>query len=274
MSQYKIINTQSKIIDTHAHLNDPKFAEDLDKVIERANDAEIGEIIVCGYDLASSVDAVYLAERYSCIFATVGVHPHDSKSYDDETANRLMELSEHNKVLAIGEVGLDFHYDFSPRADQFRAFEAQIDLAGKLEMPIVVHSRDSNPEALQVIKSHAANIIGGVFHYFSGDVDFARHVLDLGLYIGVDGPVTYKTSEVQRQVVKYCPLDRILIETDCPYLAPIPKRGKRNEPAYARIVAEEVARLKGISIEELAEVTTQNARRLFSEKLNATFSGS
>lgn len=251
-------------------MNDSKFAGDMDEVIRRANETGIGGIIVCGYDMPSSRDAVDLAERYECIFATVGVHPHDSKSYDDETAGQLVELSQHNKVLAIGEIGLDFHYDFSPRPDQFRAFEAQIDLAGSLGLPIVIHSRESNPEALQVIKPHAANITGGVFHFFSGDEDFARQVLDLGLYIGVDGPITYKSSEVQRQVVKYCPLDRILIETDCPYLAPVPKRGKRNEPAYALIVAEEVARIKEISVEELAEVTTQNARRLFGEKLNIT----
>jgi TatD DNase family protein len=251
-------------------LNDPKFADDLAEVIQRANEAGVVGIIVCGYDMPSSRNAVDLAERYECIFATVGVHPHDSKSYDDETAAQLVELSHHNKVLAIGEIGLDFHYDFSPRPDQFRAFEAQIDLAGSLGLPIVIHSRESNPEALQVIRSHAANITGGVFHFFSGDEEFARQVLDIGLYIGVDGPITYKSSEVQRQVVKYCPLDRILIETDCPYLAPVPKRGKRNEPGYARIVAEEVARIREISFEELAEVTTKNARRLFGEKLNIT----
>jgi TatD DNase family protein len=131
----------------------------------------------------------------------------------------------------------------------------------------VIHSRESNPEALQVLKSHAANIKGGVFHFFSGDEVLARQVLDMGLYIGVDGPITYKSSGTQRQVVKFCPLDRILIETDCPYLAPIPKRGKRNEPAYARIVAEEVARIKEISIEQLAEITTTNARRLFGKNL-------
>ncbi|MEN6357353.1 MAG: TatD family hydrolase [Armatimonadota bacterium] len=267
IEKYNIQNTNYKIIDTHAHLTDPKFSDDLDEVIERANEAGIARIIVCGDSIASSRYAVDLANKYECVFATVGVHPHDSKSYDDKTAGQLAGLSRCDKVLAIGEIGLDFHYDFSPRADQFRAFEAQIDLAGSLGLPIVIHSRESNPEALQIIKSHAANITGGVFHYFSGDEDLARQVLEMGLYIGVDGPITYKSSEMQRQVVRYCPLERILIETDCPYLAPVPKRGKRNEPAYARIVAEEVARIKGISIEELAEITTANARRLFGKNL-------
>lgn len=248
-------------------MNDPKFASDVDKVIERANEAGVGTIIVPGYDLASSEKAVELSERYGCVFATVGVHPHDSKYYDDKAASRLVELSGNEKVLAIGEIGLDFHYDFSPRADQFRAFEAQIDLAGTLKLPIVIHSRESNQEALQVLKKHSSNIIGGVFHFFSGDIKFAREVLDAGLYIGVDGPITYKSSELMRRVIDYTPLERILIETDCPYLAPVPMRGKRNEPAYVRIVAEEAARIKGISIEKLAEVTTNNARELFGKQL-------
>jgi len=247
-------------------LNDPKFASDVDKVIERANEADVGAIIVPGYDLPSSEKAVELAESYDCVFATIGIHPHDSKCYDDKTAVRLVELSRHKKVLAIGEIGLDFHYNFSPRDDQFRAFEAQINLAGTLGLPIVIHSRESNQEALQVLKKHSSNIIGGVFHFFSGDIEFARKVLDAGLYIGVDGPITYKASEQMRRVVDWCPLDRILIETDCPYLAPVPMRGKRNEPAYVRVVAEEAARIKGISVEELAEVTTNNARELFGKQ--------
>jgi TatD DNase family protein len=236
-------------------------------VIARANDAGVGRIIVCGYDLPSSGAAVELAERYDCVFATVGVHPHDAKSYHDETPMRLTELSRRPKVLAIGEIGLDFHYDFSPRPNQIRAFESQIDLAGSLNLPIVIHSRESNPEALQVLRAHASNIVGGVFHHFSGDEDFARQVLDMGFYIGIDGPVTYKASEKSRRVVEMCPLDRILVETDCPYLTPIPHRGKRNEPAYVRYVVEEIARIKGKTIEELAEVTTRNARALFGGNL-------
>ncbi|MHB9039003.1 MAG: TatD family hydrolase [Armatimonadota bacterium] len=254
-------------MDTHAHLNDSKFASDLDEVTARASDAGVGRIIVCGYDLPSSRSAAELADRYECVFATVGVHPHDAKSYDDQTAECLERLSRHRKVLAIGEIGLDFHYDFSPRPDQFRAFESQIQLAGRLGLPIVIHSRESNPEALQVLTAHASNIVGGVFHCFSGDQDFARQVLDAGFYIGVDGPITYKASEKLRKVVEMCPLDRLLVETDCPYLTPIPHRGKRNEPAYVRYVIEEVARIKGIAVEELAEVTTRNARALFGENL-------
>ncbi|MCE5315218.1 MAG: TatD family hydrolase [Armatimonadota bacterium] len=261
------MNPDITIIDTHAHLNDPKFAADLDNVIARANDAGVGRIIVPGYDMPSSRAAVELAKRYECIFATVGVHPHDARNYDDEVADELIKLAQCAKVVAIGEIGLDFHYDFSPRPDQRRAFELQIDLAANLKLPIVIHSRESNSEVMQVLETRMSNIVGGVFHFFSGDCDFARRVLDAGFYIGADGPITYKSSEDQRKVVEMCPSDRLLVETDCPYLSPVPYRGKRNEPAYVRYVLEEVARVKGMTVEELAEITTRNAKALFGNGL-------
>ena len=255
------------MIDTHAHLNDSKFDSDIDDVISRAETAGVERIIVCGYDMPSSQSAVDLADRYSSVFATVGIHPHDAKNFNDEALQELTELSRNDKVIAIGEIGLDFHYDFSPRPDQFKAFEAQIDLANKLSLPIVIHSRESNPEALQVLKTNIAKIDGCVFHCFSGDEDCAREVLELGFYIGVDGPLTFKNSAVLRRVVEICPQDRLLIETDCPYLTPLPYRGKRNEPAYLRYVIEEVARIWEISVEQADEITTQNAHMLFREML-------
>lgn len=251
------------MIDTHAHLNDEKFSADLDAVIARAVDAGVECIVVCGYDIASSRDAVAMAERYEPVYASVGVHPHDAKSWNAEIARELRELSAREQVIAIGEIGLDFHYDFSPRPDQFRAFDEQVALAWELGMPIIVHSRESNPEVLQVLKGHAANIVGCVFHCFSGDEELAREVLDLGFYIGIDGPITYKASEKLRRVVAMCPADRLLVETDCPYLTPVPHRGKRNEPAYVRYVMEEAARVKQMPVEELDRVTTANARALF-----------
>ena len=259
--------SQFALIDTHAHLNDPKFAEDVDEVIARAAEAGVGRIIVPGYDIESSRAAVDLADRCECVYATVGIHPHDAKNYNDEIEQALAELSHGSKVLAIGEIGLDFHYDLSPRAQQGAAFEAQIDLAWRLEFPIVVHSRESNPEVMDVLKSRSGKIVGGVFHCFSGELEFAQEVLDLGFYIGLDGPLTYKASEKLRRVVEMCPLDRLLVETDCPYLSPIPYRGKRNEPAYVTYVADEVARVKGITIEEVAEATSANAGRLFGPAL-------
>lgn len=254
---------QAGMIDTHAHLNDSKFEHDLDDVICRAAEAGVSRIVVCGYDIPSSVQAVETASRCESVYASVGVHPHDATRFDDESAGRIVELSRVAKVIAVGEIGLDFHYDFSPRDDQVRAFEAQISLAGELGLPIIVHSRESNPEALQVLRASASNIVGCVFHCFSGDEAFAREVLDAGFYIGVDGPVTYRASGKLRRVVEMCPIDRLLVETDCPYLSPVPHRGKRNEPAFVRYVLEECARVKGMTFEQIEQITDHNVRTLF-----------
>lgn len=251
------------LVDTHAHLNDSAYASDLDDVVARANSEGIDRIIVCGYDVPSSRSAVELADRYPCVYATVGVHPHDSRLYDSAAAEVLTELSRHPKVLAIGEIGLDYHYDLSPRPAQREAFEAQIDLAAELGLPIVAHSRDSNEDVLQVLEERAANTAGCVLHCYSGDRYLAERVIEDGFYIGVDGPITYKSAAGVRDVVEFCPLDRLLIETDCPYLTPVPHRGKRNEPAYVRYVAQAVAAVKQIDLEEVAVATSTNAGRLF-----------
>ena len=254
-----------RLVDTHAHLNDERYKNDLQSVIQRANAAGVERIVVCGFDLASSELAIRIASNYEIVFATVGVHPHDAAHYNAGVQCRLSELSRSGKVIAIGEIGLDFHYDFSPRKQQLAAYEAQVSLAAELGLPMVVHSRESNTEALQVLKDFAGNIVGCVFHCFSGDERFARDVLDMGFYIGVDGPITYKTSEKLRKVVEMCPLDRVLIETDSPYLTPVPHRGKRNEPAYVRYVAEAVAAVKRRPVEEVTEITAQNASNLFGD---------
>jgi TatD DNase family protein len=204
-----------------------------------------------------------MASRFGGVFATVGIQPHDARSFTSDALVEIEELSSAPRVIAIGEIGLDFHYDHSPRPEQFAAFEAQVELAARLGLPVVVHSRESNPEALQVIRAGAPNMAGGVFHCFSGDEEFAREVLDAGFYIGVDGPITFKGAEKLRRVVQVTPSDRLLLETDCPYLAPVPLRGKRNEPAYLTYIAEEVARIKGMTVESLGEITSRNARRLF-----------
>lgn len=251
------------MIDTHAHLNDPKFASDLNKVVARARAAGVDRIVVCGYDLPSSRAAIEIASRFESVFATVGVHPHDAKSWDGAAREELRELARAPKVIGIGETGLDFHYDFSPRAVQIEALEAHIELAHEAGLPIVVHSREAGDRALQVLESRASNVVGGVFHCFSGDEDFARRVLQAGFYIGIDGPVTFANAALLRGVVRITPLERILIETDCPYLAPVPHRGKRNEPAYLVHIADEVARIKGVPVEEIDRVTSENARRLF-----------
>lgn len=251
------------MIDTHTHLNDEKFDADLDDVIARARAAGITGMIVCGYDVQSSRKAIEIACRYEDVWATVGVHPHDAKSYADDTSEVLAELARRPGVVAIGETGLDFHYDFSPRPAQIAAFESQLELAARLEMPVVVHSRESNAESLEIVTRWMSSLKGCMFHCFSGDEHFAREALDAGCDIGVDGPVTYRREDVLRRVVEICPMDRLLIETDCPYLAPVPFRGKRNEPAYLGCIAQEVARVKSSAVEQIAEATRANARKLF-----------
>jgi TatD DNase family protein len=250
------------MIDTHTHLNDHKFDADLDEVVSRAEAAGVERIVVCGSDMPSSRRAVEIAGRYASVYATVGVHPHDAKSFHEGDLRELRELSSTDKVIAIGEIGLDFHYDFSPRPDQIAAFETQLQLAREVRLPVVVHSREAHAETVAVMKAAGA-IEGCVFHCFSGDVRDAGEVLEMGFYIGVDGPVTFKSREDVREVVRACPADRLLIETDCPYLAPVPHRGERNEPAFVRYVCEEIARVRGIAPGEVAEMTARNARRLF-----------
>ena len=255
-----------QLIDTHAHLNDEKFKDDIDQVVSRAKEASVDKIIVCGYDIVSSRIAIKLANKYESIYATVGIHPHDATNVEDATISLLEEMARNPKVVAIGEIGLDYHYDFSPRKIQTEVFERQIDMAAKLKLPIVIHCRESNLEAINIL-SNAKKIIGGVFHCYSGDEEILQKVLALGMYIGIDGPITYRNSEKMIRALHCCPLNRLLLETDCPYLTPEPLRGKRNEPSYLPLIAEKVAGILGISTQYLATVTTQNARALFGKKL-------
>ena len=254
-----------RLIDTHTHLNDAKFADDLDEVLRKASQAGVVRMVVCGYDLQSSESAVELASKYETIYATVGVHPHDAKNYNREAESTIKELAKDRNVRAIGEIGLDFHYNFSPPDRQFAALEAQIELAKGLKLPIVIHSRKSNPEVFEILKNRSSDIVGCVFHCFSGDANFAAEVLEMGYYIGVDGPITYKASQKLREVARMCPLDKLLIETDCPYLTPVPHRGKRNEPAYLIYIAEQIAAVKGLTVEAVAKATTNNAKKFFAD---------
>ncbi len=241
------------MIDTHAHLNDPKFGPDLDLVVERSNDAGVQAIVVCGYDIDSSLRAVEIARRHSRCFATAGVHPHDSRKLAPTDIDRLREISALPEVIAIGETGLDFHYNFSPRASQIAAFEQHIELAREVGLPLVMHSRESHEEAVSVLKS-AGVLPEGVFHCFSGSRAQAEEVLEMGFY---------KNAKTLKDVVSMCPLDRLLIETDCPYMAPVPHRGKRNEPAFLPFICQEISNIKGIDPREAAQITSSNARRLF-----------
>jgi TatD DNase family protein len=227
-----------------------------------------------GTDLSTSQQAVDLAKEYDCIYAAVGTHPHDAKNLSGATLAELRELARDPKVVAVGEIGLDFYRNLSPHDAQRRAFQAQLAWAAKLGKPVVIHDRDAHDEIMEILSGWAAgmdstSLVGrlGVLHTFSGDLAMAQEAMELGFFISISGPVTYKKAEQLSAVVQSLPLDRLLIETDCPFLTPHPYRGKRNEPAYVRLVAEQIAVLKGVSFEAVAEATTVNAKRLFGFKV-------
>ena len=258
------------LVDTHAHLDFSQFDADRSAVIERAKAAGVAAILNVGADLPSSRQAVALAEQHDCIYAAVGVHPHDARKLDGAALAELRELARHPKVVAVGEIGLDFYRDLSPRNVQRRAFQAQLAWAAKLGKPVVIHDRDAHDEVMDILADWAIALKNspldgrlGVLHTFSGDRTMAERAIDLGFSISISGPVTYQNARQLPGIVQMLPLARLLVETDCPFLAPHPHRGKRNEPAYVRLVAERIAALRNIPFDDLAEATTANARRLF-----------
>ncbi len=252
------------LIDSHAHLDMNDFEDDLDKVLERAREGGLTHIITIGIDLDSSIKALDLAKRYDYIYSTVGFHPHNADEATGGMLARLKLLAEEPEVVAWGEIGLDFYRDISSRERQITIFEEQLDLALEAGLPVVIHNRDADREVLDILKRRGKTGLKGVIHCFSGDYDLAVNFLDLGYYISIPGVVTFKNAARLREVAAGIPLDRMLIETDCPYLSPEPKRGKRNEPLYVTYTAKKVAELRGINYEELALKTSENALRLFS----------
>ncbi|MEK7837425.1 MAG: TatD family hydrolase [candidate division NC10 bacterium] len=252
------------LVDTHAHLHFPEFAEDLDAVLARARAAGVCATVTIGTDRDTNPAAVALAERHPEIYATVGIHPHDAGAATEADLDALERLArESAKVVALGEMGLDFFRTLSPRDAQERAFRRQIALARALRKPIVVHCRDAHDETLQILAGERVDEIGGVMHCFSGDVEVATRCLDLGLLISLAGPVTYKNARAIPEVARFVPEDRLVVETDCPYLPPHPHRGQRNEPAHVAITAARVAELRGTDPDVLGEALTRNAARLF-----------
>jgi len=253
------------LVDSHCHLDSKEFDEDRDAVIERALKAGVERMVAIGTgegppDLEAGIR---LAERSPHFFATVGVHPHDSAKADSAIFKRLSDLLRHPKVIALGEIGLDYHYDFSPRETQHAAFITQMELAAGNRKPIVIHTREAWDDTFALIEKHwAPHGIPGIMHCFSGGPEDARRSLDLGFYLSFGGIVTYPKAAAVHQAAAEAPLDRILVETDAPYLAPVPKRGKRNEPALIVNTARRLAELRGISYEEVCGATTENFRRV------------
>ncbi len=249
------------LIDTHCHLEMRQFDADRDEVIRRARGAGVDTLITIGSDLESSARAVALSEKYEGVFCSAGVHPHDASAFTAESLERLRQLAAHEKVVAIGETGLDYHYDNSPREVQREVFEKHLRLALEANLPAIVHSREAHGDTLRILG--ASGIRRGVLHCFSGDLQTAEEAMAMGLYISIAGPVTFRKSAKLREVAAKVPDDYLLLETDAPYLAPEPRRGRRNEPAYLRYTAAEVAALRGLGQDDVARITTLNARRLF-----------
>lgn len=249
------------LIDTHCHLDFNEFDADRDAVIQRANDAGINYFINIGATLESSAASCDLAQKYPQIYASVGVHPHDAKTFDLAAEKRLKELAGFNKVVAIGETGLDYYRNLSKPDDQKRTFIKQIALAKELNLPLVIHSRQAEADLLQILK--ADKPAQAVIHCFSGDENFLRECLDLGFFISFTCNITYKKAQGLREIVKLTPLDRLMLETDAPYLSAEGFRGKRNEPFQVKLLAYQVGQIKNLSFEEIAHQTTQNAKRFF-----------
>ena len=250
------------LFDTHAHLHFEEFDADRPAVLERARKAGVRRFLTIGTDVETSRSAVALAEAESDCFAAVGLHPHEAAKGTDATWETLRRLAASPRVLALGEMGLDFFRNLSSHDEQARAFRHQIGLARELRKPILVHCREAHREVLTILKDEGARALGGVMHCFSGDAEFAKECLDLGFFISIAGPVTYPNAKKLPEVVRTVPRDRLVLETDCPYLPPQPYRGKRNEPAYLEHAARRVAELLELTLEEIAEITTVNACRL------------
>lgn len=251
------------LVDTHAHLNHEDFTADLPDTIERARSAGVTRMVVPGYDLPSSERAVQLAAQYDGVYAAVGVHPHDAKTFDGAALAQIRQLAAAPKVVAIGEVGLDFHYNFSPPEKQMEAFDAQVLLALDLDLPLIVHTREASSEVLDILTRRRSPRMTGVMHHFSGDASYAQASIGLGFMLGIAGPVTYKKNEEMREVVRGVGLPHLVVETDSPYASPQPVRGKRNEPASVVYVAEKLAELLDLSMEQIAAQTTEAAVELF-----------
>jgi len=254
------------LFDTHVHLNAYQFADDRAIVIERAFDAGVKYMVVVGFDRETIPLALEIAEQYETIYAAIGWHPVDAIDCTKKDLQWIEQLTNHPKVVALGETGLDYHWDKSPKDVQAEVFRQQIQLAKKLKLPIIIHNREATEDVIQILQEEGAADVGGIMHCYSDSIDYVQTCLDMNFYISLGGPVTFKNAQDPKEVAKIVPKDRLLIETDAPYLAPHPYRGKRNEPAYVRLVAEEIAALRGTTLQEIGEQTTKNAQKVFQLK--------
>lgn len=249
--------------DTHAHYDDARFDEDRHEVLTQARRSGVDFILNASSGMESSMQSLMLTKDYDFVFAAVGVHPHEVEKLQEGDMEILAEYAAHEKVVAIGEIGLDYYYDNSPRELQRKWFRRQIELALSLSLPIIVHDRDAHEDSMEIVKKTGASGVGGVFHCYSGSVEMAKELLKQNFYISFAGPVTFKNARKAVEVVEAVPMERLLIETDCPYLSPEPYRGQRNDSSRVGIVAQRIAQIKGLTVEEVARITLENARQLF-----------
>ena len=251
------------IFESHAHYEDKKFDEDREKLLESMNENGISYIVNVGSSLATTKATLELIEKYDFMFGAVGVHPEESAELTEESFAWLKSVTARDKVVAVGEIGLDYYWDEPAREIQKKWFERQIALAREVKLPMIVHSRDAAQDTQEVLKAGYAQEVGGVIHCFSYGIEMAREYLDMGFYIGIGGVVTFKNAKKLKEVAEYVPLDRILLETDCPYMALEPHRGKRNSSLYLPHVAEKIAQIKGVSTEEVCRATLENAKKMY-----------
>ncbi|MTD37568.1 YchF/TatD family DNA exonuclease [Erwinia sp. CPCC 100877] len=251
------------IFDSHTHLNAEQFNEDIPETIQRAAELGVTEMAVVGFDTPTIDKSLALSQQYQQIQSIIGWHPTEAGSYTSAVETKLQELLTRPKVVALGEIGLDYYWMEDPKEVQARVFRRQIAIAKELKLPISIHTREAMEDTYQILKEKDVRDIGGIMHSFSGDPEWMKRFLDLGMHISLSGVVTFKKALDVQEVAKEVPLDRLLVETDAPYLAPVPYRGKRNEPGYTRYVVEKVAELRGMSVTKIAEQTTNNAHRLF-----------
>lgn len=251
------------LIDTHVHLNADQYDEDLEEVMDRAREAGIKKMVVVGFDRKTIERTVDLIEKYENVYGVIGWHPVDAVDCTEEDLDWIESLSTHEKIVGIGETGLDYHWDKSPHDVQKEILKKQIALAKRVKLPIIIHNRKATEDCIEILKSENAHEIGGIMHAFSGDESDADTIVDMNFYLSLGGPVTFKNAQEPKDIAVHVPIEKLLVETDAPYLAPHPYRGKRNEPAYVKLVAEKIAELRGMTYEDLAVQTTKNAEAFF-----------
>ena len=250
------------LIDTHTHIDMENFADRFDEVMQTAKDYGVEKVVIPGVEPSGFDRIIKLCEEYPDVYGAVGVHPEELNSYNEEAENKIKELLKHKKIIAVGEIGLDYYWDKSQIEKQKEIFERQILIAKQAQKPILVHDREAHLDSFEILKKTNAAETGVVMHCFSGSPEFAQQCINEGFYIALGGVVTFKNAKKVKEVAKTVPLDKLLLETDAPYMTPVPFRGKENQPAYVKFVAEEIAQLRGVSFEEIAEATTTNAKKL------------